>query len=1259
MTHIVYIIPQYLTRIRQSALKEISAYTLSCSGLPRSFQALLILLTLWSLSGCNTLKPYYGKEYRNWQEYQLPDSASRLHTVYLIGDGGDMERGAPVIQVLNRMLRAEEDSMSSVVFLGDNIYLHGLPAPDEDDRQEKEEILRAQMDAAAGYTGNVLFIPGNHDWDYSGPDGLARALYQEAFLEEHFENANVFRPDNGCAGPEIISVSDNLILIALNTEWWIHPYEVPRAPENGCLTEDKTDFMIRLASMVRAYDDHHIMIVAHHPVISNGNHGGHYNLLDNIFPLRLVRDNLYIPLPVIGSIYPVARKMGVSPQDIPNTEFQQFKQALLSITEPRANVIYATGHDHNLQLNQEGEMHHIISGSASKLNYAARGFGADYVHQQVGFARVIYYESGDAWVEFFVVNEEDPDGKLSFRKPLYALAEAAETTSGRDLPDYDSIHSATASRWKKRGFPWKLLFGNGRWEEWTTPVSVPVFQPDTVSEARNMLQKSGARNFLTLQARDREGRTVLIRPVEKFSSQTLSGGLRDTWLASEINAQSRAHHPYGDLVIAPLADSLGFPGPQPELVFLPVSPSFGKYMDEFGGILATVEPESEMFPLDSGVESRLLSTRQMIRMIEEDPKTRVDSRLYLKARFLDIISGDWNRSDNDWFWLLRESADEKYIVPVNRDHDQLFPQYDGLLPWLLSRRWNPDPLQIYGDSITDISAYVRPNAVLDQRLLNSLNWHAWDRVVNEFTNELSNETLEAAIRNLPDTIYEATGAEILDKMRTRRNDIHAYARRFYEILTRQMEVTGSHKDDHFELTWIDQGLFRVRVLTDDIEIFDRIFDVRDTEEIRLYGLQGDDTFYIQPGNPVVSVRIIPGRGNDQLHVDSPAEGMPGGKIDLYDAAPATRVSGRAVRVHPDDEFGDFEKDIRNDYSGVTLPVFELGYNPDDGLVTRLGMVFKRPGFRRDPARISGDFDLRYATATGALSTSFRAGMYALFDGHSDLIFSGSFASPYIFNYFGEGNETENIRTIDYYRIPLREAQFSLAFQKRISPRLSFQVFGGYQGYDILQPDADENILSTLPGEEFYNTDQTDFLQAGATLSLKVVDREYNPEKGFYFHGGVGYHREPRGDFGDFLRMHGNLSIYLTPNLPLRTTLATRIGFENNTGDYYFYQSAFLGGLTNLRGHRRTRFAGKSVLYLNNEIRMKLFSFRNDLIAGQSGLIAFYDLGKSWDREGRTGEFSHGYGGGLYVQFLEKFIWRASAGFGEESPYIVVGTGFFF
>lgn len=76
----------------------------------------------------------------------------------------------------------------------------------------------------------------------------------------------------------------------------------------------------------------------------------------------------------------------------------------------------------------------------------------------------------------------------------------------------------------------------------------------------------------------------------------------------------------------------------------------------------------------------------------------------------------------------------------------------------------------------------------------------------------------------------------------------------------------------------------------------------------------------------------------------------------------------------------------------------------------------------------------------------------------------------------------------------------------------------------------------------------------------------------------------------FIQLTASLALCRSFRFPLRLTLATRFGSTVNLSkDYEFFQAATLGGLSNLRGFGRTRFAGRQSTYNNTEVRLHLAS----------------------------------------------------------------------
>jgi hypothetical protein len=281
----------------------------------------------------------------------LPPPAALLLAVhlFLIGDAGEPAADEPVLRALAGELSRAPDS-SVVVVLGDNLYPKGLPPESDPDFAEMARRIDAQVDVVRAASVRTIFIPGNHDWDRSGPAGLDRVRAQEARVESRGGAGVRWLPDGGCPGPVVVDdLHPSIRLVVLDTQWWLHPNETP-GEGSPCGVDTEAEFTAAVREAVSTANGRRVLVVGHHPIASRGRHGGHYDFVDHVFPLRGLASWLWVPLPGVGSLYPVARRNGLSPQDLSAGGYRALRDSLLAAFSAAPPFLYASGHDHSLQL---------------------------------------------------------------------------------------------------------------------------------------------------------------------------------------------------------------------------------------------------------------------------------------------------------------------------------------------------------------------------------------------------------------------------------------------------------------------------------------------------------------------------------------------------------------------------------------------------------------------------------------------------------------------------------------------------------------------------------------------------------------------------------------------------------------------------------------------------------------------------------------------------------------------------------------------
>jgi len=308
-------------------------------------------------------------------------------TLWLIGDaGGARASGDPVLQALATEL-SPVSSHSVVVFLGDNIYPRGLPDSSSPALPEAVRRLDAQRDAGR-QAGRVLFVPGNHDWAGRGSDGWDAIRRQGRYLAAG-EGAELLPPD-GCPGPSVVDVGTRLRLVLLDTQWWLHGGPRP-GPGSSCSADTPPEVIDRLRAALADPGARHVVVVAHHPIVSTGPHGGRFDWKDHVFPLRHLVPWLWVPLPGIGSVYPAARMLGVSPQDMANGRNERMRAAFDSAFAGRPPLVYAAGHEHALEVHRGASARFVLvsgAGTYGRSSSVGRRRGTLFARAASGFMRL-------------------------------------------------------------------------------------------------------------------------------------------------------------------------------------------------------------------------------------------------------------------------------------------------------------------------------------------------------------------------------------------------------------------------------------------------------------------------------------------------------------------------------------------------------------------------------------------------------------------------------------------------------------------------------------------------------------------------------------------------------------------------------------------------------------------------------------------------------------------------------------------------------
>ncbi|GAB5535853.1 MAG: metallophosphoesterase [Rubricoccaceae bacterium] len=1173
--------------------------------------------------------------------------------VLLVGDAGapETDEADPLLATLRHHV-LEAGPNSATIFLGDNIYSDGLPPVDDPRRPEAEARLRSQLDAVADAPGRVFFIPGNHDWKHSQPGGRAQLREQEIYVENVLGEGS-FLPSNGFPGPVEVELTDDLTLLAIDTEWWlgVHERGEGQDEESGASVGADEDFLIELVEAVEDADDERVLVVGHHPILSEGSHSGVAPLSHHLFPLLAVHPAAYVPLPVIGSLVVATKRFqGEDRQDLGHPRYRALAEALKPIFASHEALVYASGHDHSLQMHEQplgrGVVRQLVSGAGSEGDpVAARA--ALFATGQRGFMVVRYFSDGSATMEA-IVPSETPEGESLLTAPLLdrsAKSVPFTPVGGPASAEPDSASVPASTQYADVSAARRWLIGSHYRETWATPVRAPVLDFDTEAGGLTVLRSGGDRQSQSLFLEGGDGRVYRLRSIDKDPANPFSLGFT-FGVAHEWGQDATSGlYPFGALVAARLSDAAGLYHTNPRVVVVPDDPRLGRYRESLRGKLMWFEEhpdESGEGQAFFGNAENLVGSAKLRRELDGDADHRVDAPFYLRARLFDMLIGDWDRHRDQWRWgafepgvldttLTGDAATKgKVYRPVARDRDFALNDRNGLI-FRLGQPHLPK-LQGLTPEYVNINGLTEGGRPQDLRLMAPLDRADWRRVAEDLRAALTDEAIEAALQTLPPEAYALDAERLRKALRSRRDELVTAAMAWYNILSPIVDVVGTQDKDAFDLEWLPEGNLRLTVRQldkdgDGLVLWTRILDPEETHEVRIWARGDDDEITIRGdrGRSSLRVRILPGAGEDLVNDRTDGAGIAvyegRGEGGDHQLGPEAHLD-RSNRI-PESAYGYIPR-----RTNTGTPLVTVGYNADDGLRLGGGVDLTYLGFGHNPYARRHRIQAAIASSTGGGYFRYH-GQYTDALGQLDLGLRASAQTPLAFqNFFGYGDGvTPTTRPASDFRVQMAEVLVE-PYAERTFPRGLHAWIGPSLVYTSPRVDSvGFNTIALLPARDLQS--QT-LVGAAAGLNVEAVDRSYRPTQGARFDAWVRARQGLQSDGHTYARLGTSLSLYMTHPAVTWATLAVRGGGEHVVGTFPFYDAATVGGGASVRGYRSDRFAGRSALYATVEPRLVLSRFPLPIVTyGEFGVLGFADAGRVWS-DGLATSWHMGAGGGVWL-----------------------------
>ena len=799
----------------------------------------------------------------------------------------------------------------------------------------------------------------------------------------------------------------------------------------------------------------------------------------------------------------------------------------------------------------------------------------------------------------------------------------------------DSIHKpekvkvTAGSEYDISGF-FEIFLGEHWRKLWTTPFEADVLDLEKFGNGLTPYKKGGGMQTKSLRFKGNDGKLYKFRSINKDPGKLLPPDLQETFVADAVKDQISTSNPFSAMIVSPILNSVGILNAQPHVVVLPDDEKLGSFRKEFKNMLGTIEEHpDEGQDGESGFEGsdKVVSSAKLYEELEEDNDDQVDNVEFLKARLVDIFLGDWDRHSDQWRWARFKENGKKIWKPIPRDRDQAFCLYDGIIP------------RIVGKSITQIEGYEEDypkiydltwnGRYVDRKFLPPLEKNVWDSLSAFIQQSVTDSVIVSAVKTMPPEWFKLEGKRLIDLIKLRRDKLKEASDEYYKLIAETVDIYGSNKSEYVEVNRLDDervevSLYKLNKETEEKKgepFFHRTFFTDETDEIRIYLLGGKDKAVV---NGIVDnsilVRIIAGTGKDELIDNSKVNGyflcftpIPDaenktlfyhkGKSDKIDPGSSTSVY-RDDYKEPSDIVRKYEPKVENRGYDWRFG-YVLDYNSDNGLIFGGGPILYKHGFRTEPYVFRMELNGAYATNTKSYLVDFTGDFYSLIKGVRVKLYLGK-TELKIDEFYGLGNETlrnVNLENIDYYDFGLESFIVKPTLELKTSEFSSFSMGTSYKYSDV---SYNENTFMSL--HKLYGIGNFSFLGFHTALKFDNRDNDVYPYQGIYANLFGDYYPKVLNNDNQYGISGFDLRAYLTTKEISRITLVLRTAGKKVWGIYPFYEAAFIGGSSSLRGFNRYRFGGDASLIGQAELRMKI-GMINFIIPGELGFSLFGESGR--------------------------------------------------
>lgn len=804
----------------------------------------------------------------------------------------------------------------------------------------------------------------------------------------------------------------------------------------------------------------------------------------------------------------------------------------------------------------------------------------------------------------------------------------------------------------------RFLMGADYRDLWAMPVEIEILDLSTEAGGLKPLFRVGGAQTFGLALKGADGKAYTFRSLVKNQDQNLHESLRGYAIGRIFQDQQASLHPAATSMVPPLAKAAGVLHNNPRLIVLPDDPALGEFRELFAGRLGTIEE----FPTKAdegyaGYEGAtdIIKSFEIVTQWLEGPDVRIDAVELLRLRLFDFYLGDWDRHANNHRWAKLPGKDEWHPVP--EDRDQAFVDFQGLLP-ALARPFEPRLLRFEKEFPSNFGL-TSQGWPIHRWFLSELDRNAWIDMANELQSRITDASIDEAVSLMPEAYKAISEAKLASTLKARRDKLPEFAERMYRFMTKEVDIQGTNKNEHVQLTNLGDGQLQVTMglKNGDAPYFNRILHASETNSLRIYLAGGQNTLACDGlGRGGIHIDVVGSDANDTLQSCEGAnlrftetEEIERRKKDLRVAPnPLATVGLPSLNVPP-------ESERPRDFGSALLPIYTVRANSNEGFVIGGGVTLTNFKFGKNPFGTQHSISAAVAPSRGDFEANYN-GTFQHWNPRLQSTLDVGVNSIRQAEFYGFGNDTDDDGDSDRFETEQTRANITAGVDYVLSPRVN--LFTGV-GINYSSIDDDEDTLLTQLAP--IGVDDFGWVSVFGGFDFDTRDRTVLNTAGYHFRLEASHSPEALDSDDSFSSVEAQLAGYF--DIGSRSLLALRAGGKNVSGDFPFQEAAYVGGASNIRGLDTDRFAGDASVYGNIEYRYTIGEASAYVAKAEYGIFAFADVGRVFldgDNDNDDDDLHPSGGGGLSITGLDStFILSLGIARSEERTSGVFSAGFSF